>query len=277
MNHDLLLTVENINVHTGKRDKNYTTQAHHYHNWYEIFIVTNGSCEFSVYDKFYKIKEGTAMLLQPGVFHYYTSISGCEYVVFEVTAGYINRYFSSEASEILLNCFNSQTISLTENELFECIRFSEIAGRENTSSLSDEFLAIAAVLNILNHASDQTASTSANPQRKNAAQKLNYITNYISNNFREIDSVAELAKKCYISKSHMCRIFKEQLGVSVSSYINNVKINTARELLISGNMTILEIAVESGFNSTQYFHKIFKAQFGCSPNEFRSMNRKKSI
>ncbi len=273
MNYDTLQYVDNINVHKGKRDKDYITQPHHYHNWYEIFIVTKGSCEFSVYDKFYKVNAGTAMMLVPGVFHYYTSTDGCEYVILEVTAGYMNRYFSTEASRILLNCFNSQTISLNETELLKCIGLSEIADNESSALPADKFLAIASVLNILSHTSSNVVSVQKNPQRKNAIEKLNYITDYISNNYKDINSIEELAKKCYISKSHLCRIFKEQLGISVSSYINNIKINTARELLVSGNMSILDIAIESGFNSTQYFHKVFKAQLGCSPKEYRVINK----
>lgn len=273
MNYDTVQHIDSINIHKGKREKAYKTQPHHYHNWYEIFIVIAGSCEFSIYDKFFKVNAGTAMMLEPGVFHYYTSADGCEYVILEITAGYINRYFSTDASKMLFQCFNSQTISLSESEIVKCIDFCEIADNESNSPISDKFIAIASVLNLLNNASQNTVKMQTNPERKKSIEKLNYITNYISDNFKDINSVSELAKACYISKSHMCRIFKEQLGISVSSYINNMKINTARELLISGDLSILEIALESGFNSTQYFHKVFKAQLGCSPKEYRMINR----
>lgn len=273
MNYDIIQHIDNLNVHKGKRYKDYKIQPHHYHNWYEIFIVTSGSCEFSVYDKFFRVNAGTAMMLSPGVFHYYTSTEGCEYTIIEITAGYMSRYFSNDASKMLFQCFNSQTISLSESEIMKCIDFCQIADNESNSSVSDKFIAIASVLNLLNNATQNTLKIQTNLERKKSIEKLNYITNYISDNFKEINSISELAKACYISKSHMCRIFKEQLGVSVSSYINNIKINTARELLISGDMSILEIALESGFNSTQYFHKVFKSQLGCSPKEYRTINR----
>lgn len=273
MNYDIIQHIDNLNVHKGKRHKDYKTQPHHFHHWYEIFIVTSGSCEFSVYDKFFRVNAGTAMMLSPGVFHYYTSTEGCEYTIIEFAAGYMSRYFSNDASKLLLQCFNSQTISLSESEIVKCIDFCEIADNESNTSVSDKFIAIASVLNLLNNTSQNTVKMQTNPERKKSIEKLNYISNYISDNFKDINSVSELAKACYISKSHMCRIFKEQLGISVSSYINNMKINTARELLISGDMSVLEIALESGFNSTQYFHKVFKAQLGCSPKEYRMINR----
>lgn len=276
MNYDTVQNINNINVHKGIRGKDYITQPHHFHNWYEIFIVTKGSCEFSIYDKFYKINAGTAMMLQPGVFHYYTSTEGCEYTIIEFTAGYINRYFSNEASELLLNCFASQTISLNEKEMPKCIAFCELADNDCAASETDKFIALASILNILGSAIETSAIFSINPL-KNTINKLNHITDYISNNYKEINSIDEITKQCYISKSHLYRIFKEQLGISVSSYINNLKINNARELLVSGEMSILEIAVESGFNSTQYFHKIFKEQFGCSPGEYRTINRNTDI
>lgn len=274
MNYDYLETVEAFNVHTGTRKANFKKKDHHYHNWYEIFIVLSGKCGFSVYDKFYDVAAGNAILFQPGVFHYYTSDVGCEYLIIEVTAGYISRFFSSDAANLLLGCFNSIRINLNDNELEECIRFAVVADNESEASISDRLLAIGNILNIFNKADKRQGNEhlTTNAKRKSTIEKLNYISNHIAENYKDINSVTELAKMCYVSKSHLCRIFKQELGVSVSSYINNLKINAARELLLTTQMSVLDIAVECGFNSPQYFHKIFKSQLGCSPKEYRQRN-----
>ena len=271
MDYDFIEKIDSVNVHKGIRKPKFKKKDHHYHNWYEIFIVLKGSCRFSMYDKFYDVHAGSALLLEPGIFHYYTSDVGCEYVIIEITAGYISRFFSSDSANMLLKCFNSMLLPLEDDALSECVKFAEIADNESDASISDKFLAIGNILNIMNKASNNQSLSPAivNSNRRSTLEKLNYITNYIAENFKEINSITELAKKCYISKSHMCRIFKQELGVSVSSYINNLKINSAREMLLTTNMSVLEIAVESGFNSPQYFHKTFKSQLGYSPKEYK--------
>lgn len=273
MNYDSIQKIDTFNVHKGVRQKNFKKKEHHYHNWYEIFIVLSGECRFSVYDKFYNIRKGEAMLFQPGVFHYYTSPLGCEYLIIEVTAGYISRFFSADAANILLKCFNSVLIALSDDELSECVRLAQIADNETNSDMPDRLLAIGGILNIFTKADKKQHTENLYSKRKNTVEKLNYITNYIAENYKNITSITDLAKSCYISKSHMCGIFRRELGVSVSNYINNLKIDLARELLITTKMSVIDISVECGFNSTQYFHKTFKNQLGCSPTEYRRQNK----
>ena len=73
----------------------------------------------------------------------------------------------------------------------------------------------------------------------------------------------------YISTPHLCRIFKKHTGMTVSHYINHVKLQHGCELLVHTNMSITEIALQCGFNSSMYFCKTFKSQMGCTPTEFR--------
>lgn len=269
MNIKQAVGINSFNIHKGIRGANFKKNEHHYHNWHEIFIVLSGECRFSVYDTFYSVAAGEAILFQPGMFHCYTSEHGCEYLIIEFTAGYISRFFSANVSDSFLKSFNTVCVSLSDTELAECVRLSETADNESNADMYDSILAIGGILNIFSKVGRKASAKNLHFGRKNSIEKLNHITDYIAENYRDITSVTELSKLCYISKSHMYRIFKQELGISLSSYINSLKIDYARELLLTTNMPIVDISAECGFNSTQYLSKIFKIRFGCTPAEYR--------
>jgi two-component system response regulator YesN len=59
------------------------------------------------------------------------------------------------------------------------------------------------------------------------------------------------------------------LGISLVSYLNTIKIKEACKLIKSGCTNMTQVAIQSGFNSSSYFCKVFKKEKGISPTEFR--------
>ncbi|OGK06027.1 MAG: hypothetical protein A2W80_14355 [Candidatus Riflebacteria bacterium GWC2_50_8] len=79
----------------------------------------------------------------------------------------------------------------------------------------------------------------------------------------------ELADKCGVSKSHLCRVFKKATGQTVSQYLNQIRIERACKLLSATDVPIEEIAFAAGFNNASYFFRVFKKQIGRLPLEWR--------
>ena len=100
--------------------------------------------------------------------------------------------------------------------------------------------------------------------------RMSKIVKYINENYAYISGMDEIANKFYVSKFHLCRLFKENIGVSFISYLNTVKIRAACELLRTKKISLAEIAIKCGFNSTPYFCKVFKNEKGMSPSEYRN-------
>lgn len=85
-------------------------------------------------------------------------------------------------------------------------------------------------------------------------------------------TVDELAKLCNMSLSSFKRAFKDSFNDSPNNYINTKKINKAVELLQFSELSISNIAYETGFNDALYFTRLFKQRNGLSPSEFRIQN-----
>lgn len=91
---------------------------------------------------------------------------------------------------------------------------------------------------------------------------------YIHNNYyKENININKLANICNISNTYFRRIFNQVYGTTPVKYINNLKLERAKELILSGDYPIHEISFLSGFNDDSYFSREFKKVFGCSPNK----------
>jgi len=114
------------------------------------------------------------------------------------------------------------------------------------------------------------AATTSTPDiisRKNVL--ISEIIEYIGKNYREINSLDEIASKFYITKYYLCRLFKENTGIPVMKYINTLKIRHASKLLSETKKTSGEISSLCGFNTTMYFCRIFKQISGMTPSDYR--------
>ncbi|MFV8325920.1 substrate-binding domain-containing protein [Flavobacterium sp. ZS1P14] len=83
-------------------------------------------------------------------------------------------------------------------------------------------------------------------------------------------SVEDLASKLNISRVQLYRKVKSVLGIGVGDYINNFRLEKAKELLMTTTMNISEIAYSCGFASPNYFSTTFKTKYGIPPKDFRN-------
>lgn len=99
---------------------------------------------------------------------------------------------------------------------------------------------------------------------------INEVLHYIGKHYMEDLSLSSLADTFFLSKEHLSRLFKRETGTNLFSYIMELKLNDAKELLSSTEMTLEEIAFKLGFSNGNYFSKVFKKNTGQSPREYRS-------
>ena len=96
-----------------------------------------------------------------------------------------------------------------------------------------------------------------------------YIDEEMSNHDLKMSTVAD---KFSISASHFSTIFHQEFGVTFRDYLSNIRINHAKELLRTTNLSIAKIAYQCGYNDSHYFSSAFKRQTGLPPREFRAQS-----
>lgn len=95
------------------------------------------------------------------------------------------------------------------------------------------------------------------------------VKKYINEHINEDITVKQLAKQTHMSPSHFSRIFKQQTGFSPYDYVLVSRLNKAKEYLQRTDLTISEIAFETGFNSESNFIYFFTSNTGVSPKKFK--------
>jgi AraC-like DNA-binding protein/ligand-binding sensor protein len=98
------------------------------------------------------------------------------------------------------------------------------------------------------------------------------VTNYIKRNCAKRLPLALLAKEVFLSKSYLSSIFKHELGMSVTTYITNVRVEKSKRMLLENKQSLAFIAAQCGFRDQSYFTKVFKRVTGLSPKKYKSAN-----
>ena len=92
---------------------------------------------------------------------------------------------------------------------------------------------------------------------------------YIHKNYAEGIQLQTIAEELHINKSYLSSLFRNETGINVTEYINDVRLESVANLLKTTNKSITEISFECGFESQSYFSKLFSRKYGCTPREYR--------
>lgn len=92
---------------------------------------------------------------------------------------------------------------------------------------------------------------------------------YIKANYHRNVTIEEVAKLAFLSVSALERRFKKYLSKTPKQFLNEVRLENARRLLLESKLPIMEIAFQCGFSEPSYFSKQFKALFGILPSQVR--------
>lgn len=100
-------------------------------------------------------------------------------------------------------------------------------------------------------------------------QLVHETERYIKAHFYEEISLNVIAEKNHVDLKHLSKVFKSIAGLPFSDYLMEIRLKRARELLVTTDMEIQEIAKSVGYSDHQYFHRLFKKKMSVTPNQFR--------
>lgn len=112
----------------------------------------------------------------------------------------------------------------------------------------------------------------AQPKSETGEDRIQKCLTYIRKNINQNIKIDTLAEIVCLSRDHLIRLFKKETGLTPVQYISNKKMEKAQLLLVSGNMSIKEIAFMLSYEDHSYFNRLFKKATGLSPMEYRRIN-----
>lgn len=92
---------------------------------------------------------------------------------------------------------------------------------------------------------------------------------HVRKNYMKKITLEDTAARVFLSPAYFSRIFKEEMKENFNSYVNSVRVDAARRLLLKENIPLVEIATMVGFEGQSYFSKVFKKNVGVTPGRYR--------
>ncbi len=95
------------------------------------------------------------------------------------------------------------------------------------------------------------------------------VTKYINRHYMNKVSLEDVAKEVHLSPNYLSSIFRMEMKMSFNAYLNKVRIDQSKQLLLTNDMSLQDIVQMVGFTDQSYFTKVFKRYVGVTPFEYR--------
>ena len=209
--------------------------------------------------KRYQRKKGNILVIRPGDERSSILPFRCYYI-----------HFSNVSRELksILDTLPSFMHS-TDYELLED-HFIKISSNFLSMSLPDNLAAIGELFLLIKYLHQLMLQSYQNTDSYSFDSVLDRAQKYIDLCYSQNLTVEMLANKCNVSTSYLYRLFSEKMGTSPHHVLLNRRLTAARSLLMNTDLSLSDIAANSGFNSLSYFSDCFKKQNnGLTPSAFR--------
>ncbi len=247
----------------------------HWHPEAELLLLLEGDALVCVDDRSYAAHSGDVIFVPPYTLHaaYTLESPHCHFIalVFQLSALSLNA--NKILEETYLTPMEKGIVRFPEHFsspdgwqgeirrlMNEVTRYREIPQRDC------DLLIRGKLLEIWHHMSRHACHTFlGNPDY----DRLQPAIHYIREHYRNSITVAELARQCSLSVSRFSFLFQKEMHMSAIPYLQEYRIRQSCALLLSSNMTVAAIAMETGFGNLSNFNRNFMRTVGCTPTEFR--------
>lgn len=249
-------------------DEHYVSRLH-WHGFIELEFIVSGSAIYHFGGKEYTLTRGDAWLLSIYDSHQVVCEKGLTIINIAIKPDLLNKKLLSYTSATHpLHCHYDE--SRTEAFLRKA---DDLFYEQNTA---DSFSRLKAS-SILNEMIIDIARYSIQDISQPDLGIIQDVFAWIQIHFQEDISLSQVAEKFSLTPNYLGYLFKNTVGISYNDYINSLRINHACHQLQTTDRSVKSIALESGYNSVEYFNSIFKKYCGVTPSKYRTLVSEKKI
>lgn len=234
---------------------------------YQLIYIAKGKGHFMINGEYRDISEGNVVLYRPGDTQIYN------YKLEDQPDVYWVHFSGSSPDKILEECglndkYKSAIFHRREYTMIMDKIIQEFQQKES-DYLSMCHLYVKQLLLLIKRGNNSNAISENKKSRE-----IRELLETFQEDYQNPLSIDEYAKQKNISVCWLIRSFKQQVGVTPQTYIIDLKIERAKELLLTSEYTVNEISEIIGYDDSLYFSRLFKKRVGISPTQYR---KKKNI
>ena len=247
---------------------------HRHDGVYEVTLLLDGCLDFTVDGVHYPTRGGMLFITKPGVLHgsIDSTLQPAEWYWAHLRLpedGSAMPGMSKEETRALVDAFASLSQHLINGSeaLQDC--FAQLLAEHRSKRPFAEFAARACYHRLLvqilrDYERSQSLQSSQEPSRP-----IRLAIHWLEDRLGNAISVTELAEASGLSEGHFRQRFHQEMGITPSDFIARRRVESAKSLLRSSELSITDIAFQLGFQSSPYFAAVFKKLTGQTPSQFR--------
>ncbi len=250
-------------VNSTAREVMYSPQSH---NGIEIFFLLRGKIEFQIEQSTYRVSPNDIVVINENELHHFHCLKETQYerIVLHVSPSFFEKYgltdchkaFTARAPGVhnLIPAYTAENAGVTA-----ILRRMEQYISENPANDTVIEAVLVELLYVLSR-------TRPDKRLDKSNETITKILLYINERLTEPLTLDEIAGAFFISKCHLCRIFKENTGFTIKDYIANKRLILVKTFCRDG-MDIGEAASRAGFENYSNFYRVYVNKTGSSPRE----------
>jgi len=242
----------------------------HRHNHYEFDYAKEGKIEVSIGKEVFEASKGDILLIRPNVFHKGRNDS-------DEPFQFISVGVEARSRRDLLDCKEDGYLKMSlrpATKLRIEKLLEDIYSEFSAEPLDYELMIQSHLMEFVTVIKREKASLErgaeelpGKPGRESEVVKR--ARDYIWKNYKKRLDLEEISQNVYVSQYYLCHLFKKEMGCSPIKYVIRTRLDAAKYLLRSTNMTVEEISYEIGYENINYFYRLFKEIEGVTPLQYR--------
>ena len=261
----------------------------HYHDFYELNIVTAGRGRHYIESQSFHVEEGCIFVIPPNIYHGYWSFKNLSIFHLLLSNDFLRTYRHELGTfdgynllfeiEPLLRTKCSEKAFLKLNPSQKDIVFdllSTLAKYQNDSYKGIHTMQNALSIELIGRLCMYITKAHRNERSSSVSYEISKIISameYINDNYSQKLSISMLAKNCSMSRSTFIKYFKDIVHCTPAEYINNCRLQNAKKMLETSDLSIVEIALECGFFDSSHFIKHFSTAYSETPKQYRTRSK----
>lgn len=264
----------NIRLYDNVQFEDYPT---HWHTPIEIIMPIQNNYTVICSNHEIHLRENDILIICPGVIHSLYAPEEGRRIIFQADCSVI---INISEIETLLSLISPAILITPEDFPKVHKKLKKLILSIKEEYFSNSYLFEASIYSQLvkmftiigrNHADNQKGFDVGDLKHAEYVDTFVSICKYINKNCTENLTLDEVSDKAGFSKYHFSRLFKQFTGLTFYKFLSKKRINHAEKLLISPDISVTEVALQSGFTSLSAFNRMFKIEKSCTPTEFRAM------
>lgn len=260
-------SIDRIYCNIFTRNAGYIMEGHS-HYYYELFYIKQGTCKLFLQDQFYNLAPGDFLLIPPHEIHY------SHYTV--QTTRYNIYFYQNDLIESKVLTPDTIAFRLSpgvwhtpgaHRSTIESVLDSMVLDENIDDDLTKELQRLKLSQFLLYCM--RCCIRKENDITLNTDSAIESATKYIAAHFNQSITLTQLAKKAGLSPAYFSKKFRKATGMGLKEYIIYIRLKNAALELKSTRHSITDVALNCGFNDSNYFKDAFKKMYGMPPREYR--------